>query len=278
MKNDDIIQAYQKIEPDEAAQNRMLRQILDQSESDRSIQAQAKSGGRRVRKENTMKKTLKWLAPVAACLVLVAAIQLINGGRTFNSDSEIDLPNSNGNVSASYITGESSMNLSSKADLVWLTEEEIFNYEDSVIFYGTVKEIRNIAVNIGSMENYWAIAKIKVSEVYRGELNQGDVISVQLHCPISEDVWIEDTEVISQIREGMSGIFMPKRYSESDYWEEGGAKLILSDLSDYGFSDGERFAFLETSEGLIYAKWAFPSIPEHAAMDDVKALIVSHID
>ena len=115
-----------------------------------------------------------------------------------------------------------------------------------------------------------------MQEVYCGDITVGDVITVLLPCPIASGVWVEDTGVISQLREGMSGIFLPRQYSETDYWEENGATLIMRDIAPYGIGDGERFAFLETPNGLAYSAWAYPSLPENVALEDVKSLIAKY--
>ena len=223
----------------------------------------------------------------AACLLLVTAAacavpSLYGIGR-------MKLPQSDKGIRVRYVYNPPI----SKAmyDLVSLTEEEIFQGRngrdgawENVIFYGEVKKIRNIVLDFrgASLDyhlDYQAIAEIEVREVYRGDIAPGDVISVLLPCPIGKGVWVEDTGVISQLREGMTGIFMPIRYSETDCWEENGVTLILRDVAGYGLPDGERYAFLETPGGLAYAgQWAFPSLPENAALEDVKALIAAYAD
>ena len=91
MKNDTYIQSLNKIEPDEAAQERMLRQILSraryeraQTERVQSIKTQSgrvqpkktQSGKIQPRKVNSMNQIVKWLTPVAACLVIALAATL----------------------------------------------------------------------------------------------------------------------------------------------------------------------------------------------------------
>ena len=48
---------------------------------------------------------------------------------------------------------------------------------------------------------------------------------------------------------------MPVIYDdENSIWEQNGAKLDKRDIADYGFADGERFAFLETEDGLVFSE------------------------
>ena len=224
-------------------------------------------------KTEAARKTSRWLVPVSSCLVLalVAGISypLVRG-------STIDLPHSRGNVRASYTLF--APHVKTHYDLVYLTEYEIINDWTTDIFYGTVEEIRNISISFNGDVSYQAIAKIKVNEVLHGDVAYGDVISVLLPCPIGQWLWIEDTGVISQLRAGMSGIFMPRKYMEDDTWEQNGAILVLSDITDYGLGDGERFAFLETSQGLVFADFAYPSLPKDAGLDDVRAFIEAQLD
>ena len=259
MKNRAYIQSINKIEPDQAARERMLRQILDRTESRPAT----------TRKVNDMNKTVKRLIPVmATCLALMVAGAAILP-RIYGS-GRLPLPKSSGNASVRYIKNPPMIKTSQS--LISLTEDEIFSDEwASAIFYGRVTEIRNIVLNFNFSLDYRAIAKIKVEEAYKGDIAVGDVISVLLNCPIASGVWVTDTEVTSQLREGMTGIFMPRRFSETDYWEQNGAKLLIRDVAPYILN--ERFAFLETPGGLAYAEWAFPSLPKNATLQDVKALI-----
>jgi len=264
MKNKDYIQSINKISPDQAAQERIFRQILDRAESRQAT----------TRKVNDMNKTIKRLIPVAAvCLVLMVAGATILP--RIYGDERMPLPKSSGSASVRYI--KTPPKTETRRDLVSLTEDEMFSEEwASAIFYGKVTEIRNIVLNFNFSLDYRAIAKIEVKEVYAGDVAVGDTISVLLNCPIESGIWVEDTEVTSQLREEMTGIFMPRQFSETDYWEQNGAKLLIHDVAPYILN--ERFAFLETPGGLAYAGWAFPSLPENATMEDVKALIAAYTD
>jgi len=68
MRNEKIINSWDKIKPDDATHERILGNILDR----------VHSGETQKRKEvYPMNKTIKWLAPVAACLVIAVAIYSI---------------------------------------------------------------------------------------------------------------------------------------------------------------------------------------------------------
>ena len=111
--------------------------------------------------------------------------------------------------------------------------------------------------------------------VYRGNCSPGTIASVVIPCPINSEVWVEDTGVVSAMRPGMSGIFMPMVYDTSSIYSENGATLYWQDLAPYGFSDGERFAFLKTDQGLVFARDAYPSLANATTLDAVEQFIYS---
>ena len=221
----------------------------------------------------------RWLAPIAACLVLALAIAgpLLNRG-----GGDLELKRSSG-VKVSYVDNlPAKTSLASLADLMWLTEDELFathvlGYEIAV-FEGTVKEVRNIACDFGSRTDYRAIAAIEVGEVLRGSIGVGDTVNLLLPAPVGTDIWVEDTGVSTRISKGTRGIFLPIKYDETSIYEEGGQKLALLDLAGYGLPDGERWLFLETAEGLVYLEDAYPSFAGAKDLQDIKKIILAMID
>ena len=133
--------------------------------------------------------------------------------------------------------------------------------------------IDNIILNFNGRKDYRAIAKIEIEKVYREIIQEGSTISVLLPCPITDDIWVEDTETVSAMKVGMTGIFMPMVYDEASVQEENGAKLALKDIADFGFADGSRYAFLETDDGLIFAKWAYETINDATTLEQVEEYI-----
>lgn len=261
MKNKKLIDSWRKIEPDQAAQERMLANILAQASSVKSQE----------RNTSKIKKPFhrKRLLPAAACLVLIAAISipLFNG-----SGGDFDLVLSKGNVKVEYMDQVPAVGAA--PSLAWrMTEDELFHQNDTAIFMGTIGEIRNVQISFNSSKEYRAIAQIKVDKTYRGDCKVGDTVSVLLPGPIDTNVWVEDTGVTSAMRAGMTGIFMPIRYDETSYQEENGAKLYLSDIAEYGFLDGERYAFLDTGKGLLFAHDAYQSISSAASLEEIEQYI-----
>lgn len=104
------------------------------------------------------------------------------------------------------------------------------------------------------------------------------IISVLLPAPVGiEGFQISDTGISSQMTAGSRGIFTPMKYDETSIREQSGKKIHLLDLAEYGLPDGERWAFLETADGLQYNHGAYPSLAGAENIDDVKQFIYSKI-
>lgn len=271
MKNEQIIDSWNKVRPDRAAEERMLRAILSCNRT-----GQIRRGG-----IATVKRTpnWKWPATIAAGLVLGLAIAspFINWG-----GNGLELKLSKG-VKVNYVDHlPAGARLASMADLMWLTEDELFEPQilgyEAAAFEGVVRRIRNISFELGGHTDYRAIAAIEVGEVLRGPLQTGDTVTLLLPAPVGTNIWVEDTGVSSQLTEGAKGIFMPIRYDETSVYEEAGQRLALLDLADYGLPDGERWLFIEKDDGLIYFQDAYPSFAGAKDLQEVKEIILSRID
>ncbi len=219
-------------------------------------------------------KTIKFIktfaVTAAAVFVLIIILPLFTGNDDFI------LPNSTGNISVKYVN--KAPLVMSLHDLVYLTEEEIFNNYNTSVLKGTVEKIRNIEIDFNGFADYRAIAEIKIDKVYRGNETSGDIISVLIPCPIDSSTWIEDTDVISGIRVGTAGIFMPVKYDETSYREENGARVYWLDITEYGFMDGMRFAFIKTENGMIFDRDAFMSVKTANSFDEIEKYIMEMSD
>jgi hypothetical protein len=178
-----------------------------------------------------------------------------------------------GNISVRYIDkAPTFINSYSLAER--LTEEELFHKHNTDVFFGTVKEIKNIEISFGGRKEYRAIAKIVINKVYRGDKKAGEVTAILLPCPINTGVIVEDTEVISKIRVGENGIFMPVKYDKESVEEVNGEKLYLKELAEYGLMDGVRFAFLETENGLIFDRASYESVKAAASIQEIEDYVL----
>lgn len=270
MKNKRIVDSWNKIEPDATAEARMLDSILAHNHSSEA------EGGKVI----TMNKVFNWkrLVPIAACLALAVAIIIpfINNG-----SGDFDLPLSDKGIKVSYVNKVPNINTSTS--LVYLTEDElladVYEGHPVAIFSGTIIEVKNIRLDFGDgSDNYRAIAKIEVGNLLRGDMKPKETISVLLPAPVGiTGVQTSDTNISSQMTVGVTGIFTPMKYDETSVRKQSGKEIHLLDLAGYGFPDGERWAFLETANGLQYNREAYPSLVGAENLNDVKEFIHSKI-
>jgi hypothetical protein len=206
---------------------------------------------------------------IACALLLIITIPM------FSNKADLELPNSVGKVSVKYIDEGPSMSIS--YDMDFQSEEEIFHKYNTDIFRGQIKEIKNIEIDFNGSTEYRAIAKIKVDKIFRGSIKAGETVSLLLPCPIRKDMWVEDTEVASSMREGMTGIFMPIKYDKTIYYEENGARIYWMDISEYGFLNGVEYAFLESENGLVFSKETYKSIASVNSLEEIEEFIIKRM-
>lgn len=80
------------------------------------------------------------------------------------------------------------------------------------------------------------------------------------------------------MKTGMTGIFMPIKYDETSYREENGAKIYWRDIAEYGFINGETYAFLNSDNGLIFAKQAYKSIASATSLEEIEKYVIKMIE
>ncbi|MBU5337449.1 hypothetical protein [Intestinibacter bartlettii] len=191
-----------------------------------------------------------------------------------NKDT-ITLAQSVGNISAEYID-RAPVKYSYNSEQ--LNEEEFFLKNNTTIIGGKVKDVNNIRIQLNGEAIYRSIAQIEVTKVYRGDCEVGQVVSVLIPCTIHIGLDIVESEVISNLRIGMNGIFMMKKYDEKSYIEDEGSILYLQDLAEYGFSDSQKYGFLEGEEELIFDKGTFKSIKNATDLEEIESYIKKMID
>ena len=216
------------------------------------------------------KKRLLWGA-AAACFVLAACSLPF----LFRQAPSLSFTRSEG-VTAVYVEEPAEQTLST-SDLPWLTEEQLLNGQPTYVFQGTVVGLQNLCLDFNGLLEYRALATIQVEKAYRGGLSEGSTVTLLLPCPIAAGTAVSETQVASSFRIGMRGIFMPKAYQAQDVSTLIGATLYLQELAGYGLPDGERYAFLETDQGLIYARWAYESLEGAQTLEDVTSYLTKHL-
>jgi hypothetical protein len=248
------------------------------------------------RKEEPKMTKLPWkiLTPIAAsaaCAVIAFAMLPTiltggnngsnignNNGSNIGSSNSLTLERSSDSIKAAYVD-EAPDNGASSIKLLQMTEEELFNSYQTDIFSGTVKSVRNIELLIGGEKNYYAVIEITVDQTFRGSSASGDTVSILVDYPINiSGMEREDTSVTRSITEGMRGIFMPLKYDESQALEVDGEKLYWTDLANYSFPDGERYAFLESQDGLIFDRTAYASIQDAKTLEDIEQYVTMMLE
>jgi len=215
---------------------------------------------------------LRWSVP-AACLALALAI-----GIPLLPVWPKRLPLSDGshNVQVRYVNQVPAGSVSVQSLLERLSEDELLTRWNPAMLRGTVRRIRNLEIRFGSTTAHRAVAEIAVETVYRGAVEPGTVIRVLLPCPIGTGIWVEDTEIVTQMQAGMPGIFILIDYDEQAIWQQNNGTLKLSDIAGYGIPDG-RYAFLDSSNGLVFARHDYPSLAGAADLDAVEQFLLKSI-
>lgn len=228
-----------------------------------------------LKKQNNLKRK-KAINIAAVSFIAVCILILINP--LLNSKPDFDLRLSVGKVSVSY-TEDVPADSRSNSLAYSYTEEELFHNFNTAIFKGTIIEIKNIKINIGGSNEYRAKAKIKIDKIYRGNnATVGKTVSVLLPSPISDNSRTEDSETISAMKVGTTGIFMPLIYNDNSYEEKNNARLYWKDIADCGFLDGSRFAFLDTENGLIFNHSAYETISSATSLDEIEKYVIDMIN
>lgn len=225
-------------------------------------------------------KKITWIkfGAVAACFVIVVtAVSVLPNVTPDKPKNRFGLSDNSYNVTIFY--NEKAPNISAEKSLLCsYTEEELFTVFDTHIFKGKILSVDNIVMDFNGEKLYRAIAQIKIEKVYRGSCDKGETVSVMLPCPINQNFWVEDTDIISAMKEGMTGIFMPIFYTEENsFLEYNNARLVQKDIADYGFPDGMRYAFLETEDGLIFDRGSYETISDAKTLDEVEEYVENMI-
>ncbi|MCT4785910.1 hypothetical protein ACFQO8_02850 [Exiguobacterium aestuarii] len=162
----------------------------------------------------------------------------------------------------------------SQENLMDMTEDELFSRWNPVVVKGTVENIRHIEIDFNGELEYQSLLTIQVSDVYHGDVQTGQELVVRADA-IGRAEQAEHIDVISHVRQGMEGIFMPIPYDDEFIWEQNGETLRLKDIADYGFPDGERYLFLDTPSGLLFEREAYPSLQDMNSLDEIERWMVS---
>lgn len=225
--------------------------------------------------EESMQGSVKKLQRVkwVGGMIAVAAVSFF----VFSWDGfkeRIPLSDNSSNMSVAYVDeGDIDVGMSS-ANLIEMSEEELFSKWEPALVRGVVTQIDHIELDFNGQEEYRSLVTIDVTDVYRGDIEPGSAIQVLTVAGVGSEVLQSDADVVSELRLGMEGIFMPIPYDASHIWSQNGATLQLTDVSDYGFPDGERYMFLNTEQGLVFNRDAYPSLSGAETIEDVEMFMM----
>lgn len=220
------------------------------------------------------KAWVKWGA-MAACLCLViGALGIIHHVNDDNHDPQLGEIILSDKTTAKVSYGYDESIAPIKWQLKYLTEDEMFAHENMYIFRGKVSGLSNVTIDFNGGKMAQCIATVLIEEVYQGDLAVGDSITMLIPCAITPaGSTAEDTGIIARLESGMEGIFMPLVYDENSYIEMNGAVLMERDIAACGLADGMRWAFLETEEGLLFLRSAYPGAKDADSLDEIEAYI-----
>ncbi len=158
----------------------------------------------------------------------------------------------------------------------WKTAEEILA-EDKDIFLGKVTNIQVYRL-IGKAETYFSVATVEVEEVIRGELKKQ--ASYRIYLPVAQMDGITVATSISgkldQLTIGSHAVFIAQATNKDTGIGsiDRGDWLCYADFADYYLTEGGRYVFLETEEGVSYADEVY-EIPgeDNVTLEDVTAYL-----
>ena len=223
---------------------------------------------------------LKWLS-AAACLCIVLGTAAAVHFREDTTDPNKIIPPLSDKTTAKISIGydlKKPLPFTSYK-LVHYTEEEMFSREDMYVFRGRVSSLTNVTIDFNGEKEIRCIATVAIDKVYRGDITEGDEITMLIPCAVGQsEIWVEDTGTVSRLENGMEGIFMPHVYNEQSYMQMNGAVLMLKDLAECGLGDGERWVFLSTDNGLVFADFAYPGAKNAETLDDIEEYVIKMLE
>ena len=160
--------------------------------------------------------------------------------------------------------------VSSCADVEWLSPEEIFAM-DTEIFRGTVRETQYYVVDLGVGGFYYTRALVEVTDPIRSQMPSGSVCSL-LFMGARGYMSTSLDGPLASLEEGSDAIFMPIRTGPDTGRRDGERYFCYADLAELYLSEGMRFVFLDTGEGLDFSRSTYEDL-EAEDLDQAAAYI-----
>lgn len=163
--------------------------------------------------------------------------------------------------------GDGNQKVDSSFCLAWLEPEELLS-KDTVIFRGTVRDLRYFVVSVDGSAAYYTVASVEVTDCVRGGLGTGDIYNVlyegakgRMSSSIAGDLEALDV--------GSDAVFMPYRATADTGWRSGEDYFCYADLAELYFDEGIRFLFLDTGEGLSFERNVYADIADAETLEEV---------
>lgn len=256
MKNKKIVNAWDKIEPNQLAEQRMKKEILKRVHIQKYVKVSLVIVGLLILFiPNFMKNND---SPSIKQKTASESMLPIQSEPTFvleKSDTTIEIA-----------LGKRNEEDVSEGSLVYLTEKELmadsYNGLQVAAFYGKIQAIHNLEVSFSNNQKaYWAVAELVIIEDLRTDLQPGTIVTISLSGG-------ENAFGI-----GDSVILMPVRYDEISVYQVGNETVYLQEIAEYGLSDSVRWQFIETSGGLAFEISSYPSFGDAKNLEQVAELI-----
>lgn len=155
---------------------------------------------------------------------------------------------------------------SSASCVAWLPPEEIFAM-DTAIFRGTVRALRYYVVEGGGCETQYTAASVEVTDRIRGDVHPGEIRTV-LYMG-GPDMSTSISGPLDDLEVGSEAVFMPAAATAETGRQEGDSWFCYADLADFYLSEGLRFVFLDTGEGLEFERGVYEDIADAETLDEV---------
>lgn len=166
-----------------------------------------------------------------------------------------------------YGPGDGNRQADSSACLAWLEPEEILA-RDTVIFRGTVLNLRYFEVTAGGTAMDYTVASVEVTGCVRGGLAAGDIYNV-LYPGAAGRMSTSVSGDLEHLKVGSDAVFMPYIATADTGWNSGENYFCYADLAELYFDEGIRFLFLDTGDGLSFERDVYVAIADAETLDEV---------
>lgn len=237
----------------------------------------------RNKKESRKGNIRKWSIPACIAVILVSFIVIKMGKETADlSNNQPFLANYSKGVEIKIVKElpKTDWIISSEACLAFLKPEEIFA-ENTAIFRGIVRDFQYGYINNtdNNIERYFSIIDVEIIEVYRGEIKTGN--TYRIYLPIAPGIVTNSIAGdLENLEIGSEAIFMPYPATKEKGISFGKSKFFAyADVAEFYFSEGQRFLFLKTEDGVSYDTSAYHISAKggQITLDDVVDYIKKYI-